>query len=75
MCTARFTMMNVAAYPKELRARVVTAAEQGEYTIAEIARMFSIGVTFVKKMLKLHREGEALAPRHGGAECGMCQQH
>lgn len=59
-------MMNMAAYPKELRERVVAAAEQGEYTIAEIANMFSVGVTFVKKMLKLHREGEDLAPRHGG---------
>ena len=56
----------MTAYPKELRERVVAAAEQGEYTIAEIASTFSVGVTFVKKMLKLHREGEDLAPRHGG---------
>ena len=56
----------MTAYPKELRERVVAAAEQGEYTIAEIANTFSVGVTFVKKMLKLHREGEDLAPRHGG---------
>ena len=56
----------MAAYPKQLRARVVAAAEQGEYIIAEIANTFSVGVTFVKKMLKLHREGEDLAPRHGG---------
>jgi transposase len=59
-------MMIMAVYPKELRERVVAAAEQVEYTIAEIANMFSVGVTFVNKMLKLHRECEDLAPRHGG---------
>jgi len=25
-----------------------------------------VGLTFVKKMLRLHRAGEELAPRHGG---------
>jgi len=53
-------------YPKELRERVVAAAERGEFTIAEIATLFGVGVTFVKKMLQLHRAGEDLAPRHGG---------
>jgi transposase len=53
-------------YPKELRTRVVTAVGQGEMTIGEVARVFSVGVTFVKKMLRLHRAGEDLAPRHGG---------
>ena len=53
-------------YPKELRTRVVTAVEQGEMTIGEVARVFSVGVTFVKKMLRLQRAGEDLAPRHGG---------
>ena len=53
----------MAACPKELRERVVGAAEQGEYTIAEIANTFSVRATFVKKILKLHREGEDLAPQ------------
>jgi len=53
-------------YPKELRSRVVAAVEQGELTIVDIARVFSVGLTFVKKMLRLHRAGEDLAPRHGG---------
>ena len=53
-------------YPKELRERVVAAVEQGEYTIAEIANLFGVGVTFVKKMLRLHRAGDDLEPRHGG---------
>ena len=53
-------------YPQELRTRVVAAVEQGEMTIGEVARVFSVGVTFVKKMLRLHRAGEDLAPRHSG---------
>jgi transposase len=53
-------------YPKELRTRVVAAVEQGEFTIAEIATLFGVGTTCVKKMLRLHRAGEDLAPRHGG---------
>jgi len=53
-------------YPKELRSRVVAAVEQGELTIVDIARVFSVGLTFVKKMLRLPRAGEDLAPRHGG---------
>ena len=35
-------------------------------TIGEVARVFSVGVTFVKKMLRLQRAGEDLAPRQGG---------
>lgn len=53
-------------YPQELRVRVVAAVEQGEHSIPEIARLFNVGVTFVKKMLRLHREGDDLAPRQGG---------
>lgn len=53
-------------YPQELRVRVVAAVEQGEHSIPEIASLFSVGVTFVKKMLRLHRAGDDLAPRQGG---------
>jgi transposase len=53
-------------YPKELRERVVAAVERGEHTITEIATIFSVGATFVKKMLRLHRAGDDLTPRHGG---------
>ena len=53
-------------YPKELRTRVVAAVEQGDLPLAEIATLFGVGMTFVKKMLRLHRAGEDLAPRHGG---------
>jgi len=53
-------------YPKELRVRVVAAVEQGEHSIPEIANLFGVGLTFIKKMLRWHRAGEDLAPRHGG---------
>ena len=53
-------------YPKELRTRVVAAVEQGDMTIREVAEVFSVGLTFVKKMLRLQRAGEDLAPRQGG---------
>ena len=53
-------------YPTELRTRVVAAVEQGEMTIGEVAEVFSVGKTFVKKMLHLQRAGEDLAPRPGG---------
>jgi len=56
----------MAPYPKELRVRVVAAVEEGRFSIPEIARLFQVGVTFIKKMLKGYRAGEPLDPRHGG---------
>ena len=56
----------MAPYPTELRTRVVAAVEQREMTIGEVARVFNVGVTFVKKMLRLARAGEDVAPRQGG---------
>jgi transposase len=53
-------------YPIELRTRVVAAVEHGDLTIGEVAEVFSVGKTFVKKMLRLQRAGEDLAPRQGG---------
>jgi transposase len=53
-------------YPQELRVRVVAAIEESEHSIPEIARLFNVGTTFAKKMLRLHRAGDDLAPRHGG---------
>jgi transposase len=54
-------------YSLDLRQRVVAAGEDGEGTIAEVAAMFRVGKTFVKKMLRLWREKGELAPHpHGG---------
>ena len=54
-------------YSLDLRRRVLEAALSGEHTIAEVAQVFGVGITFVNKMLSLHRQGQDLAPRpHGG---------
>ncbi len=56
------------AYSLDLRERVVAAYEKGDKTIAEIAAMFSVGQTFLKKMLRQKRESgslERLPPRAG----------
>jgi len=55
------------AYSLDLRQRVVNAYEQGEGSIAEIAEMFSVGQSFVKKMLRQWRATGDLSPLpHGG---------
>lgn len=60
-------------YPTELRVRVVAAVEEGEVSIPEAARIFQVGRTFIKKMLRLHRRGESLEPRHGGGPVPLLQ--
>jgi transposase len=64
----------MAPYPKELRVRVVAAVEEGRFAIPEIARLFQVGVTFIKKMLTLHRAGKPLDPRHGGGPVPVLQE-
>jgi transposase len=64
----------MAPYPKELRVRVVAAVEEGRFAIPEIARIFQVGVTFIKKMLKLYRAGAPLDPRHGGGPVPVLQE-
>jgi transposase len=55
------------AYSLDLRQRVLSAALSGGRTIPEVAELFGVSMTFVNKMLRLHRAGEDLAPRpHGG---------
>ena len=64
----------MAPYPTELRVRVVAAVEEGGLSIPEAARIFQVGLTFIKKMLKLHRAGESLEPRHGGGPVPLLQE-
>ena len=63
----------MAPYPTELRVRVVTAVEEGGLSIPEAAPSFQVGLTFIKKMLRLHRAGESLEPRHGGGPVPLLQ--
>ena len=55
------------AYSLDLRQKVVAAVERGDSTIEEVAAAFGVGLTFVKKMLRQHRETGDLRPHpHGG---------
>ena len=45
---------------------MVAVVAQGDMTIGEVAQVLSVGVTCVKRRLRLRRAGEDLAPRHGG---------
>lgn len=64
----------MAPYPTEFRVRVVAAVEEGGLSIPEAARIFQVGLTFIQKMLRLHRAGESLAPRHGGGPVPFLQE-
>ena len=61
------------AYSLDLRERVVKAYEKGGATLVEIAGRFSVGPTFVKKMLRQKRETGSLerVPQRAGAEKGL----
>lgn len=52
----------------------MAAVEEGRFSIPEIARLFQVGVTFIKKMLKWQRAGEPLDPRHGGGPTPVLQE-
>lgn len=55
------------AYSLDLRQRVVAAYEKGNSSLAEVAEQFNVGQTFVKKMLRQHREtGSVALLAHGG---------
>jgi transposase len=54
------------AYSIDFRCVVINTYESGEGTIEEVAEQFGVGTAFVKKMLRLHRAGERLEPKHGG---------
>jgi transposase len=57
------------AYSLDLRQKVVAAVERGDSTIAAVASAFGVGLTFVKKMLRQHRETGDLSPRpHRGGQ-------
>ena len=65
------------AYSLDLRERVVAAYEKGEETIAEIAARFSVGETFLKKMLRQKRESGSLErlPTQAGAKRALANEH
>jgi transposase len=54
------------AYSLDVRCLVINAYESGEGTVEDVAAQFGVGTAFVKKMLRMHRAGESLEPKHGG---------
>ena len=51
----------------------MAAVEQGEHTHTEIANLFQVSVTFIKKMRRWQRAGQDLAPRQGGGPALLLQ--
>lgn len=61
-----------AAYPPELRQRVVNALIKKEGTYAEIAERFAVGVASVDRWWALHRKTGSVAPKAmGGRRRGL----
>ena len=55
------------AYSQDLRKRIVDTVQRGEGSLRQIARRFLVSVSFVTRLLQLHRSTGALEPRpHGG---------
>jgi transposase len=65
------------AYSLDLRERVVAAYEKGDKTIVEIAAQFSVGQTFLKKMLRQKRQSGSLErlPGRAGAKKVLSAEH
>ena len=65
------------AHPLELRQRIVAAVTQRQETIEEIATIFGVTERYVYKLMKLHRQGDDLAPkpRGGGARSKLTDVH
>jgi transposase len=55
------------AHPKELRERIVAAAEKKTQTNAQLAVLFDVSERYIYKLLRKHRSGEDITPKgHGG---------
>jgi len=54
-------------YSQDLRQRILETIERGEGSVRQIARRFLVSVSFVTRLLQLHRSTGSLQPRpHGG---------
>jgi transposase len=55
------------AYSNDLRERIVAAVERGEQSIRQIARLFSVSLSCVVRLLQRHRRTGSVQPKpHGG---------
>ena len=54
-------------YSQDLRQRIVDTVQRGEGTVRQIAERFLVSVSFVTRLLQLHRSSGSVEPRpHGG---------
>src|SRR5262249_28549989 len=54
-------------YYPDLRQRILETARRGDGTLRQIARRFLVSISFVTRLLQLHRTTGSLQPRpHGG---------
>lgn len=70
-------LMGMKAYPLELRRRIVNAVDLQEWTIAQIADMFSVTERYVYKLLAQRNETGDVVPRPhgGGASAKLDESH
>jgi transposase len=55
------------AYSQDLRQRILDTVQRGDGTLGQIARRFLVSVSFITRLLQLHRRTGSLEPRpHGG---------
>jgi transposase len=56
-------------YSQDLRQRIVDTATRGDGTLSQIAQRFLVSVSFVTRLLQLHRTTGSVEPRpHGGGD-------
>src|SRR3954471_347380 len=54
-------------YSQDLRERILETVQRGEGSLRQIARRFLVSVSFVTRLLRLHRSTGSLEPKpHGG---------
>src|SRR5262245_11184111 len=54
-------------YSQDLRRRIIDTVQRGDGTLSQIAERFLVSVSFVTRLLQLHRATGSLEPRpHGG---------
>ena len=55
------------AYSQDLRKRILDTVQRGDGTLGQIARRFLVSVSFITRLLQLHRSTGSLEPKpHGG---------
>ena len=59
-------MQGMKPYSEDLRRRIVLAVEVGGTSKSAAARLFGVGLSSVKRYLRLAKGGVSLAPRKGG---------